>query len=295
MKKILALMLAVCLIFSLAGCGCAKKYDSDIEKVKETGKLVVGMTIYEPMNYKDDNGEYTGFDTEFAQAFCKKLSEKLGVTVEASFQEIDWETKFIALEAGEFDCVWNGMTITPEAKKNASVSNPYVRNKQVVVMKKDVLSKYTTEESLMNVSFAVENGSAGAGAISDTEKYKGTITKAETQAKALMEVASGASEACVIDYTMALAMTGEGTSYADLGIALTLTDEEYGVAFRKGSDLTAEFNAVMTELVKDGTLSALAEKYKVELVEEAPAEEAETEVTALEETIVEVPSEEPTM
>ena len=81
-----------------------------------------------------------------------------------------------------------------------------------------------------------------------------------------MEVQSGSVDACVIDSTMASAMTGEGTSYSDLGIGLTLTSEEYGVGFRKGSDMAEKFNSCMDELIEDGTLPALAEKYKLTLV-----------------------------
>ncbi len=279
MKKILALMLAFCLIFSLAGCGCAKKYDSDLEKLEATGKMVIGITIYEPMNYMDENNQYTGFDTEFAQAFCESLG------VEAEFVEIDWNTKFATLAAGEIDCVWNGMTITDEAKLNASVSDPYVKNQQVVVMKKDVVANYPDAVSLKNVSFAVENGSAGAGAVSDTEQFTGKITATETQAKALMEVAAGTSEACVIDKTMAESMTGEGTSYSDLAIGVTLTDEQYGVAFRKDSDLTAKLNEFMAAAETQKTLADLAAKYKVTLASDAGEGSIPTIITGEEEAV----------
>ena len=267
MKKVLAIVLAALMLFAFAACGSTKTPTdadtntdaaaSDLAYIKEKGKLVVGMTDYAPMNYKDDKGEWTGFDTEFALA----VAEKLGVEVE--FIEINWDNKFLELEAKEIDCIWNGMTITEEAKLNANVSDPYVKNAQVVVMKNDALDKYADAASMADLKFAAEAGSAGEKEIQNLklENY----TAANTQADALLEVASGAADACVIDITMANAMTGEGTSYADLGYAIELSTEEYGIAFRKDSDATAEVNKIMAELIADGTLKALAEEYELTL------------------------------
>ncbi|MBQ8503093.1 MAG: transporter substrate-binding domain-containing protein [Clostridia bacterium] len=262
--------LAVVMCFAFAACGGEKATNgnaddttaadtaaSDLAYIKEKGKLVVGMTVYEPMNYKDADGNWTGFDTEFAEA----VAEKLGVEVE--FIVIDWDNKFFELEAKEIDCIWNGMTITDEALKNASVSDAYVKNAQVVVMKNDKLDSYADAASLAELKFAAEAGSAGEKEIKvlEIEEY----TAVADQAAALLEVASGTADACVIDITMANAMTGEGTSYAELGYKLELSTEEYGIAFRKDSDATAEVNKIMADLVADGTLKALADKYELTL------------------------------
>ena len=260
MKKFFAMLLAVLMIAScFAGCG-ASKDASDLAAVKKAGKIVVGITDYAPMDYKDENGEWTGFDAEFAQLFAEELG------VECEFYVIsDWGKKFLELETKQIDAVWNGMTITEEATSNSSVSNPYVINAQVVVMKADVVANYADVASLAGLTVAVESGSAGeeaAGSIADA-----TIVPLQDQAAALMEVAAGTSAACVIDITMANAMTGEGTSYADLTYNLSLTEEEYGVSFRKDSDLTAKFNEFMAKLKADGTLDALAAKYSLTLAE----------------------------
>ncbi len=230
---------------------------SDLAYIKEKGKLIVGMTDYAPMNYKDENDEWTGFDTEFAQAVAKELG------VEVEFIEINWDNKFFELEAKDIDCIWNGMTITDEALANASVSDAYVKNAQVVVMKSDKLADYADADSLKDLAFVAEAGSAGEDEVEALaiENY----TAVGTQADALLEVASGTADACVIDITMANAMTGEGTSYANLAYSLELSTEEYGIAFRKGSDVTAEVNAIMADLIADGTLAALAEKYELTL------------------------------
>ena len=233
-----------------------KTAEGDLAYIKEKGKLVVGLTEYEPMNYLDDNGEWTGFDTEFAEI----VAEKLGV--EAEFVEIDWDGKIMELDSRAIDCVWNGMTLTEEVLKGMNCTKPYVVNAQVVVMNKDKLEDYETVDSLEGLTFVAESGSAGAAAITAVG-YE--AVEVATQADALMEVATGVEDACVIDITMANAMTGEGTSYADLGYTISLTEENYGIGFRKDSDVTAAVNDIIDELIADGTLVKLAEKYNLTL------------------------------
>ena len=259
MKKYIALFLAV-LMLATCFVGCGKKDGSDLAFIKDNGKIVVGITDYAPMDYKDENGEWTGFDAEFAKLFA----EELGVEIEF-FVIADWGKKFVELETKNIDAVWNGMTITDEAKLNASVSDPYVLNAQVLVMKADKIASYTDAASLKDLKVAVENGSAGQDAAVAAEITN--IIPVQDQAAALLEVKAGTSDACIIDITMARAMTGEGTDYADLAAGISLTEEEYGVAFRKDSDLTAKFNAFMDKLIADGTLEALAKKYNLTLAE----------------------------
>ena len=259
MKKMFALILAVVLMLScFAGCGA--KAGSDMAAIKKAGKIVVGITDYAPMDYKDENGEWTGFDAEFARLFAKELG------VECEFFVIpNWGTKFMELETKQIDAVWNGMTITEEAKTNSSVSDPYVINAQVVVMKADVLANYPDAANLAGLTIAVESGSAGESCANELSGV--TVVPLQNQEAALMEVAAGTSDACVIDITMANAMTGEGTSYADLAYNLNLSEELYGVSFRKDSDLTAKFNEFMAKLKADGTLQELAAKYNLTLAE----------------------------
>ena len=261
MKKITVLLLAALLALScLAGCGASSK--SDLKYIQDKGTMIVGITDYAPMDYKDDNGEWTGFDAELARMVC----EELGVKCEF-FVLSDWGKKFYELETKNIDAIWNGMTITEEVKLNTSCSDPYVINAQVLVMKADVVGDYDSVESLAALTFAVENGSAGQEALASCGITGDNVTAVQDQAAALMEVAAGTSDACVIDITMANAMTGEGTSYADLAAGMSLTSEEYGIGFRKESDVTAKVNEILAKLRADGTLQALADKYSLTLAD----------------------------
>ena len=259
MKKMFALLLVLVLALTcLSACGASS--DSDLKYIQKKGTMIVGITDYEPMDYKDENGNWTGFDAELAEQVCEKLGVKCEFLVLG-----DWGKKFYELETKNVDAIWNGMTITDEVKLNTNCSDAYVVNAQVLVMKADALVNYTTPESLSDLTFAVENGSAGQEAVLGIGIPEDQIIAVQDQAAALMEVAAGTSDACVIDITMANAMTGEGTSYADLAAGISLTSEEYGIGFRKDSDVTAKVNELLQAMKADGSLQALADKYSLTL------------------------------
>ena len=259
MKKMFALLLVLVLALTcLSACGASS--DSDLKYIQKKGTMIVGITDYEPMDYKDENGNWTGFDAELAEQVCEKLGVKCEFLVLG-----DWGKKFYELETKNIDAIWNGMTITDEVKLNTNCSDAYVVNAQVLVMKADALANYTTPESLSDLTFAVENGSAGQEAVLGIGIPEDQIIAVQDQAAALMEVAAGTSDACVIDITMANAMTGEGTSYADLASGISLTSEEYGIGFRKDSDVTAKVNELLQAMKADGSLQALADKYSLTL------------------------------
>ena len=259
MKKVFALVLALILALScLTACGASS--DSDLKYIQKKGTMIVGITDYEPMDFKDENGNWTGFDAELAEMVCKELGVKCEFFVLA-----DWGKKFYELETKNIDCIWNGMTITDEVKLNTNCSDTYVINAQVLVMKADVVGQYDAVELLQGLTFAVENGSAGQDEVVALGVPDSQIIAVQDQAAALMEVAAGTSDACVIDITMANAMTGEGTSYADLASGISLSSEEYGIGFRKDSDVTAKVNELLAKYKADGTLQALADKYSLTL------------------------------
>ena len=281
MKKTIALLAALSLSVSLlAGCGSSASSsaaasseaasseaasssaaaDGDLDYIKGNGKMVIGYTVYAPMNYTDDEGNFTGFDTELATAVCEKLG------VEPEFVEINWDTKIVELDAKSIDCIWNGMTLTDEIMQNAACTKAYAKNAQVVVVKDG--TEYSSTADLVGKTVLAEAGSAGESAIQDDENLsQADYVSKSVQTDCLMEVAAGTADAAVLDLTLANAMIGEGTDYANLKIVDELNAEEYGVAFRKGSDAAEAVNAAFDELKADGTMEALAAKYDLALAD----------------------------
>ena len=264
MKKLLALVLALMMVCSCTALAFAE--DSDLAYIKDKGVLTVGITLFAPMNYYDGT-ELVGFDTELAQM----VAEKLGI--KAEFVEINWDSKEIELNSKNIDCIWNGMTITDERKENMQVSDPYLLNRQAMVMKADRAEEIMKDVAGLTV--VAEAGSTGEASILGTVVYpdaavdakayfaNSTYVAVESQAMALMEVKSGTADVALIDSVAASGMVGEGTDYADLVLDMSndFGAQEYGIAFRKGSDVCAAVDAAIAELRADGTLDAIAAKY----------------------------------
>ena len=268
MKKMLALLLAAMMVLPLAACGEKKEEapaetpeqtpaqtESDLAYVQGKGTLVVGITEFEPMDYQDDSGNWIGFDADMATAFA----ESLGVNVE--LQIIDWDNKVLELDGKTIDVVWNGMTLTDEVLSAMECSNAYCNNAQVVIVPTAAADQYQDVDSVKSLAFAVETGSAGKA---EVEALGAPYTEVADQATALLEVSSGTADAAVIDSLMAAAMVGEGTSYADLTYTVGLNSEEYGVGFRKGSDLAKKLNAFFKASYDDGTMMEIAQTYGVQ-------------------------------
>ncbi len=274
MKKFLAVLLAGVMCMGVTSCGKKAQEtvaeDSDLAYVTEKGTMTIGITLFAPMDYEDENGDLIGFDKELGDAVCEKLG------VKPDFVEINWDSKEVELSSKNIDCIWNGMCITEERKQNMSISNPYLMNTQAMVMKKDKAA-----EILANIDGAkvvAEQGSTGegklTGEIEDDETVKvsakeffknAEYTPVDSMAKALMEVKSGTADIALVDSVCALAMTGEGTDYSDLVCNMdnNFGDQQYGIAFRKGSDITAKVDEIIGELYKDGTVAKIAEKYNL--------------------------------
>ncbi len=270
MKKLLSLTLITAMLATaLTGCG-GEKTASDYEEIKEDGKMTIGITLFAPMNYYDDNNELIGFDTELAKAVCEKLE------LEPEFVEINWDSKEIELNSKNIDCIWNGMCITEERKQTMSISNPYLNNTQAMVMKPDVAEKFAKDAS--GATVVAEQGSTGEGKLQGTIADDETVvvsakdffanssyTAVDSMAKAIMEVAAGTADIALVDSVCAYGMVGEGTDYPDLVVNIDneFGLQEYGIACRTGSDMTQKINDAIAELTADGTVAKIAANYNL--------------------------------
>lgn len=259
LKKIGMFILAAGM-FLLAGC--ARKDEetvsfmpgqSDLEYVCSKGTLVVGITDFAPLDYRDGD-EWTGFDAELATAFAKSIG------VEVEFKEIDWDKKTALLEKGSIDCIWNGMTMTEELQKTISCSEPYLSNAQVVVLRSSEMKQYNSIDACQHLLFAVEEGSTGEALVKNM-KYR--YTPFMTQLEALQSVSEKKADAAVIDVIMAAYNTGDGHDFDTLGFEILLNDEKICTGFRKDSDLIDKVNEYLTASYEDGTIISLAEKYNI--------------------------------
>ena len=255
--KVACLALAMVSVFSLAGCNAK----SDKKAIKSAGKIVVGITDYAPMDYKDENGKWIGFDAELAEMFA----EQLNVTCE--FVEIvDWNNKVAEINSKEIDLIWNGMTASEELGQQIDFSVSYAKNAQVAVVLNT--STIATKEDIKAASVAVENGSAGQAVTVDEGMTN--VNAPGNQKQALIEVMSGNSDVAIIDLTMAQSLVGKG-DFANLKIVENVSygDEIFAVGLRKGSDLKEDLDAFLKAQYANGTITALAEKYGVGINTEA--------------------------
>lgn len=266
--KVLAVILAVLFAFGcFAGCSNTSKpastdAESDLAYIQNKGKLVIGITLFAPMDYYADEAEteLTGFEVEFSKAVCEKLG------VEPEYQVIDWKAKENELNAKNVDCLWNGLTITPDRQETMSISNAYMNNKQILCVKAENADKYKTAGSLKGATLVAEADSAGEEVAQTDSFFEGAnYTAVDSMKTAMMEVKSGTADAAVIDYVTGIGSLGAGTDFEDLVIVegADFADEQYGIAFRKGSDVTEKVNEIIAQLIADGTLQQIAEKYKL--------------------------------
>ncbi len=283
MKKIIAFMMAgLMTATALAGCGgSGEKKESATEAatkaatadtaatadsagedwtyLESKGNLVIGITYFEPMNYMDENNELTGFETDFAKAVCEELK------LEPKFQVIDWDSKEIELKTKSIDCIWNGLTITPERQENMDISVPYMENKQVMVCNKDKVAQFA--ESVEGASVVAESGSAGEDVAKEDEFFKGAdYQPVQSQSTALLEVKAGTADIAIIDFVMSKGTLREDSDFADLAVVeeKTFSPEQYGIALRKNSAVTLEkLNAAIKAVNDSGKLKEIADKYNL--------------------------------
>ena len=262
MKKILAMLLALVMVFALCACGSAASGSAASTpeanaSSAERSKFIMGIDPeYPPFSYLGDDGNYTGFDVEICQAVCDYLGWELEIF------GVNWDEKLVQLDSMECDCVWSGMTILDSMKEAGYViSEPYYDNTQVLVVKAD--SGLSSSADLAGKIVAVQLGTSGeallSGDLADLAGTFGQVLTCDSFLKCFTELEGGAADAVFVDLPVAASYVAghEGLAIIDENLGA----EQYGIAFRSGdAELCAAVDAVVQALVENGTYAEIASK-----------------------------------
>ena len=270
MRKVLAMLLAAMMLTAMfAGCGNQKtetkdqgndqkqeQTDDSFQKIKDKGVFVLGFDEnFPPMGFKEGS-EYTGFDIELARALFQRLG------IELKLQPIDWKANIMELNSGNVDCLWNGLTITEDRKKEIIFSEPYLKNEQVVVVMDS--SPVKTLADLEGKKLGLQSGSSANEALDANEVFKSSLSEVvpfKDNMTAFMDLESGGLDAVLVDSIVAgYNITTSGKPYRILDEKLA--PEEYGIGFRKGDvALRDAINAELEKMAADGTLAQISTKW----------------------------------
>jgi len=233
--------------------------ESDEKYIMGKGEIIVGVeTNKPPMSYLDDNGELTGFDTEFTIAVFKKNG------IDVVFKEIEWSMKEVELNNKSIDCIWNSLTVTEERRKTIEFSRVYINNRQAVVIRRVDASKFPDAKSLSSAKMAAGLATTGEEALlGDPDLSQSDYTPLVSQNEAVVSLMNGLYDAIVIDYTLAKGYIPNDNSELMVIESIRLQEEQYAVGFRHGSDMTKRVNDVFLDMMLDGSLTELSEKYNL--------------------------------
>lgn len=262
--------LAVTASIGFAGCSSASTSSSDkasdvtsgaaaednsLQKVKDSGKFILGLDAsFKPMGYTDENNEIVGFDIDVAAEVCKRMG------VELVKQPIKWETKETDLDVGKIDCIWNGMSIDPTRAEIMNLTEPYMKNAMVFVVKGD--SSITSMDDLKGKKISVQNGSTAQTILEESEiKNDLTVTAIATNVEALQQLEMGIVDGVFLDKVVAdYEIKTSGKDYKILPEGLA--DEEYAIGFRKKDQaLRDEVQKTLSAMKADGTLGEISTKW----------------------------------
>ncbi|MDP4152539.1 MAG: amino acid ABC transporter substrate-binding protein [Bacillota bacterium] len=257
-KRIIALTLFSCMLaLTLFGCGSNKASSTSANNTPaKKSTLVVGLDDqFPPMGFRDAQGNITGFDIDLATEAAKRLGMQI------KFQPIDWKVKEQELNSGNIDCIWNGMTITPEIKDAMTVSQPYMKNEQIIVVKKD--SPIASQADLAGKKLGLQAGSSANNALDANTSFKSTLGKVlpyDDNSKALMDLDAGGIDAVLMDSVVALYYVQKDGKYKVL--SGSLADEEYGVGFRKAdTELCSKVEGALKQMATDGKMAEISNKW----------------------------------
>jgi polar amino acid transport system substrate-binding protein len=257
MKKVIisaaALLMAVGLILS----GCGSSDGESWSKIEGKGQFVMGLDEnFPPMGFRDEKGEITGFDVDVAKEVCSRLG------IELKVQPINWDAKEQELNTGNIDAIWNGFTITKERQAQVLFSEPYMKNRQVLVVMEN--SGFNSQEDLKDKKLGIQAASSAADALNSEEDFKSSLAEVvefDDNMMALMDLEKGGVDTVLMDEIVAryyIQMKDKGYKVLDKELA----SEEYGIGFRKGDkQLQQKFGETLTAMAKDGKLAEISIKW----------------------------------
>lgn len=257
MKRIVfTFLLMTILVFTLSGCGDEQK-DNSWKEVQKKGEFVLGLDdSFPPMGFRDANGEITGFDIDLAKEVCSRLQINLRV------QPISWDAKEQELNTKNIDCIWNGLTITKERKEAMLFSEPYMDNRQILVVRAN--TDFTSLSDLADKKLGLQAGSSAMDALNSSTDFKESLAEVvefDDNMTALMDLEMGGLDAVLMDEIVArFYIQQKNKSYIVLDEALA--GEEYGIGFRKNdTELRDKVQATLEEMAADGTLAEISNKW----------------------------------
>lgn len=255
MKRILAGLLMMTMVFSMSACGDTKESGNKGD-TNNDGKFVVGFDQdFPPFGYVGDDGEFTGFDLELAAECAKRMGQEI------VYQPIDWDAKDMELESGTIDCIWNGFTVDGR-EDMYTWTDSYMDNSQVVVVRKD--SGITSLEDLEGKIVEVQKESSAQSALEENTELSDSFAQLLTVGEyntAIMDLESGAVDAIAMDIFVAKDQiankNGELVILED-----QISSEKYAVGFRKGNEeLRDQVQKTLKEMVADGTFAEISQKW----------------------------------
>lgn len=259
MKRVMVLVLVLVLSLIVSGCGTKDKAVDAWSKIEERGSIILGLDdTFVPMGFRDNNGEFTGFDVELAREATKRMGLKI------EFQPVDWNLKEQELDSGNIDLIWNGYSINEERKQKVNFTKPYLDNRQVIVVLSS--SDINTKKDLNDRIVATQNSSSSLAAIESEGAIasfrNGEAILFDTYNEAFMDLEAGRVEAVVADEILARYYIAERGAEKYRALEDDFGDEEYGVGLRLGDKkLLENLNKALDEMKEDGTAKEISEKW----------------------------------
>lgn len=263
-KRFITFGLVILMIFSvvfITGCNDEKEQSDDSKGGYDLGKegtFTVGLDdTFAPMGFRDDKGELVGFDIDLATAVAKEIGLKI------EFKPINWDAKDMELKSKNIDCIWNGMSQTPEREKAMSLSKKYLNNKIILMTQKDDVVVENAAD-LAKYNIGTQADSSALEMLGKNEKYndfKDKITEYKSYDDAILDMKAGRIDVIAIDQVLG-EYKNKNMGETMKSLEYNLGDDFYVIGFRKDDkELTTAVNKAIKTLIDNGEAAKISEKW----------------------------------